>query len=229
MDLAEKAADHVHLKLAVPTGQRTMESYELIPCFACPCLGMYCSPHHKCGCAANNQCFCLSCKMKEYIKLFKCGKEEDTLSISIFNFTFVLKKPAPKFAIAFESWTPKNRDILLATGEVGCFEFTIELADGCGCYRPGCNKPFCCCKCQNKCCCCVQQSALPYDSQQACACFGLACLPGMGCCKTVGHMTGKVEMHETKDMRNGGSPKSSKKKKKKKAKLSPGIDKDFML
>jgi len=230
-----KAAEAVHLKLAVPTGQRTIESDELIPCFTCPCLGMYCSPHHKCGCAANNQCFCLSCKMKPLIRLLKCGKEEGSVSIEIFCFKFVLGKPSPIVSFALESFTPKKRSLLIAKGGVGGFEFEIDFPDGCGCYKPGCSKCFFCCKFQNKCCCCVQQAALPYDSHQACACFGLACLPGSGCCKTVGHLRGKKvrkkSMEETREIAmemKQASPKSSKKKKKKPS-LKPGVDVTGMM
>jgi len=222
---ASEAADHANLKMVVPTGQRTMKRNELIPCFAIPCVGLYCSPHHICGCAATNQCICLSWKMREVVKLCKCGKEGDSISLTFFNFTFVLKKPAPKCAIELESWTPLTRDLILLKGEVGCFGFKIEVPDGCGCYRPSCSKPICGCKLQNKCCCCVQESALPFGSP-VCACFGLALLPGIGCCKTMG----KDEPQERKEeMMNGGSPKIVSKKKKKKAKVSPGFDAKGMM
>merc|ERR1719320_2197101 len=114
-------------------------------------------------------------------------------------------------------------------------DVALTFPDGLGCYRPGCSKVLCCCKLQNKCFCCVQQGAFPYDSHQACACFGLACLPGTGCCKTVGHLMGKnvrqKSIEETRDIAmemKQASPKSSKKKKKKPS-LKPGVDVTGMM
>jgi len=183
--VAAKVADSLSLKLYVPTGQRTIESEELIPCFAIPCLGCYCHPHDKCGFAANNHCFCLSLKCKPLIKLLKCGKEENTAYFKTGPLNVILQKPALHFDFEFESWSLEKRNCLLVAVNVGCFKFEINIDDGLGCYKPGRGKCFCCCKCQNKCCCCVQQGAIPNEADQALACFGLACLPGCGCCKTV--------------------------------------------
>jgi len=221
---ASEAADQLALKLLVPTGQKTIESDELIPCFSIPCLGMYYSPNDKCGCfSANNQICCCSAKCKKTIKLCKCGKEGQTGYIKLLFLKFVVKKPEPKVGVAAEGWNPKNRDLLKVKVDIGTAELEINLDVGGGFYQPGCSKCFFGCKTQNKCCCCVQQGALPFDSHQACACFGLACLPGVGCCKTVGTLIGKkaekklknttLEEKNSEMEMKSASPKSSKKKK----------------
>jgi len=184
-DAADEVADRLNLGLYVPTGQGTIDGEELIPWFAIPCLGCYCSPHHKCGCAANNQCFCLSVKCKPFIKLLKCGKEKNSGYVKIGFLKLVLKQGRPHFDIVVDTWDMKKRNCLIVGGDLGIFKFEVNIDDGLGIYRPGCSKPFCCFKCQNKCFCCVQQGAFPCDPHQAFACFGLACLPGCGCCKTV--------------------------------------------
>jgi len=259
-EVAADVADCLSLKLYVPTGQKTIESDELIPCFAIPCLlscipclGCYCSSHDKCGCAANNQCFCLSVKCKPVIKLLQCGKEKETAYFKIGFLKFIFKKAALHFDFELESWNMEKRNCLLFGVDIGCFKFEFNIDDGLGFYRPGCSKGLFCIKCQNKCCCCVQQSAFPCDSVQALACFGLACLPGCGCCKTVNSLKGKkakkamrksleqkmnqdLEMKQASlqssekkkkdelEMKQASLQSSKKKKKKDKVKIKLGVD-----
>jgi len=238
---ASKVADLVRIKCIVPTGHKAIEGDGLIPCFSCPCFGIYCSPHQKCGCAGTNQFLCCTAEMQPTMKLLKCGKEELNFVIEILCcFKFLFKKPEPIFAIKFEGWTPKNRSIVIASVETSFLVSSFTVPDGLGCYRPGCSKNKSC-RLQNKCFCCVQQAGYLSDSHQACACFGLACLPGTGCCKSVGHLVKKKSLKEEKQKSlerkmeekqasPKASPKSSKKNKKdKKVKLKVGVDKKEMF
>ena len=64
---------------------------------------------------------------------------------------------------------------------------------GIGFCSCGCKSPSTICKSQGQCCCLVENAAFPTDDEIpcTCACFGLACYPGCGCCKTLGALKGK--------------------------------------
>ena len=67
------------------------------------------------------------------------------------------------------------------------------LAIGCGFCEIACIRPTTCCKDQSQMCCLANQSAFPCDDDQpvVCAAYGLACIPGCGCCQTLGALMGK--------------------------------------